>query len=123
MAHRKLQSAAKGILTLRLGVIDATSGFIQVPVDSEASKLLTIVTHSGCFSPKVCNSSALWNILTDGNSRLDSKLAILKNMDNFLLYGTTLEDLEMFKEFAKKKNLKLPRNFSSLRRLSSVGAR
>ena len=68
--------------------IDATSGFHQVPVSPEASKLLTIVTNAGRFSYKVlpqgvCNSSALWNILTDGNSRIDSELQILKNMDDF----------------------------------------
>ena len=55
----------------------------------------------------MCNSSALWNILTDGDERLNSELTILKNMDDFL----TLEDLEKklikFMEFAKSKNLKL----------------
>ena len=30
-----------------------------------------------------CNSSSLWNILTDGNSRIDSQLNIFKNMDDF----------------------------------------
>ena len=64
----------------------------------------------------MCNSSALWNILTDGDARLNSDLAILKNMDDFLLYGVTLEDLEQklikFMEFAKSKNLKLnPKKF------------
>ena len=64
----------------------------------------------------MCTSSALWNILTDGNARLDSELVILKNMDKFLLYRATLEDLEKklekFMEFAKKKNLKLnPKKF------------
>ena len=33
------------------------------------------------------NSSALWNIMTDGDSRKDSKLNIVINMDDFLLYG------------------------------------
>ena len=64
----------------------------------------------------VCNPSALLNILTDGNARLDSEITILKNMDDFLLYGATLEDLEKklekFMEFAKKKNIKLnPKKF------------
>ena len=49
----------------------------------------------------VCNSSALLNILPNANTRLDSELAMLKNIDDFLLYGTTLEDLEKFMEFAK----------------------
>ena len=64
-------------------MIDATSRFHQCPVDPETSKLLTIVTNAGRFSYQVlpqgvCNSSALWNILTDGNSRIDRDLAILK---------------------------------------------
>ena len=68
------------------------------------------------FPKGICNSSAIRNILTDGNSRLDSELAILKNMDNFLLYRRTLEDLkkklEKFMEFAEKKKLKLnPKKF------------
>ena len=85
-------------------------------MDSETSKLLTIVTNAGRFSYQVlpqgtCNSSALWNILTDGNSRIDSELAILKNMDVYLLYGTDMEDLEK-KKFAQEKNLKLnPKKF------------
>ena len=102
-------------------VIDATSGFHQCPVDSETSKLLTVVTNAGLFSYQVlpqgvCNSSALWNILTDGNSRIDRDLAILKNMDDYLLYGTDMADLEKkidkFMRFAQEKNLKLnPKKF------------
>ena len=81
-------------------IIDATSRFHQCPVDPETSKLLTIVTNAGQFSYQVlphgvCNSSDLWNILTDGNSSIDSDLAILKNM-----------------KFAQEKNLKLnPKKF------------
>ena len=69
------------------------------------------------FYPQgTCNSSALWNILTDGNSRIDSELSILKNMDDYLLYGTDMEDLEKkidkFMKFAQEKNLKLnPKKF------------
>ena len=87
----------------------------------EASKLLTIVTNAGRFSYKVlpqgvCNSSALWNILTDGNSRIDSELQILKNMDDFMIYARSLEELEKklekFMAFAQEKNLKLnPKKF------------
>jgi len=74
-------------------------------VDEEASKLLTIVTNSGRYSYKVlpqgvCNSSALWNILTDGDARLNSNLAILE------------QKLITFMEFARSKNLKLdPKKF------------
>ena len=40
------------------------------------------------------NSSALWNILTDVDSRKDSQLNILKNMDDFMLYGKDEAELE-----------------------------
>ena len=80
-------------------MIDATSGFHQVRVNIETSKLLTIVTNKGRFSfmvmaQVVCNSSALWNSLTDGNRRIDSDLNIIKNMDDSMLYGKDEADLE-----------------------------
>ena len=54
----------------------------------------------------VCNSSSLWNILTDGNSRIDSQLNISKNMDDFMLYGkdeAKLEQkLEHFMKYAQE---------------------
>ena len=80
-------------------MIDSTSGFHQVRVDMEASKLLIILTNMECFSftvmPQgVCNSSALWNILTDSNSHIDSDLNIIKNMDDSMLYGKDEADLE-----------------------------
>ena len=49
--------------------------------------------------------------MTDGDSRLDSQLNIAKNMEDFLLYGRNLkelqENLEKFLSFASEKNLKL----------------
>ena len=52
----------------------------------------------------------MWNIITDGGSRLDSQLNIVKNMDNFLHYGRNLkelqEKLEKFPALAAEKNLK-----------------
>ena len=114
-------------------VIDATTAFHQVPVSEEASKLLTIVTNAGRFSYRVlsqgvCNSSALWNILTEGNSRINSELSILKNMDDYLIHARTLEDLEKklekFMEFAKKKNLKLnPKKFFILEEVEFDGSK
>ena len=48
--------------------------------------------------------------MTDGDSRLDSQLNIVKNMDNFLHYGRNLkelqEKLEKFPALAAEKNLK-----------------
>ena len=71
--------------------LDTASGFHKVEVDKEASKFLIIVTNMGRLSftvmPQcVCNRSALWNILTNGDSRTDFDLNIIKNMDDFLLY-------------------------------------
>ena len=97
-------------------VIDATSG--QVRADIEASKLLTIVTNMGRFSftvmPQgVCNRSALWNILTDFDSRKDSQLNILQNMDDFMQYGKDKleQKLEKFMQFTEEKNLKKSNKF------------
>ena len=94
--------------------------------------MLTIVTNAGRFSYQVlpqgtCNSSALWNILTDGNSRIDSELAILQNIDDYLLYGTDMEDLEKkidkFMKFAQEKNRKLnPRKFFISEQVEFVGS-
>ena len=57
------------------------------------------------------NSAALWNLLTDGDARLDNKLNIVKNMDDWMLYAKNMvvleEKLEKFLQFAAKKNLKL----------------
>ena len=80
-------------------VIHATSGFHQVKADEQASKLLTLTTNMGhfCYSvlPQgICNSSALWNIMTDGDSRIDNERNIVKNMDDFFLYGCDEEELK-----------------------------
>ena len=88
-------------------------------VDEQACKLLTIVTNMGCpiasyHKAYICNSSALWNIMTDGDSRIDSKLNIVINMDDFLLYGRSkTEQNKKFGKcmtFAAEKNLKLKPN-------------
>ena len=72
-------------------VIDTTSGLLQVKVDHQASKLLTIVTNMGRFSYRVlpqgiCDNSALWNNMTDGDSRIDIQLNLVTNLDEFLVY-------------------------------------
>ena len=64
--------------------------------------------------------------MTDGGSRLDSQLNIVKNMDDFLLYGRNMEELkeklEKFLSFAAEKNLKLnTKKFIIDLRLNSVG--
>ena len=64
--------------------------------------------------------------MTDGDSRLDSQLNIVKNMDDFLLYGRNMEELkeklEKFLSFAAEKNLKFnTKKFIIDLRLISVG--
>ena len=51
----------------------------------------------------ICNSAALWYIMTNGDSsRTDSDLKIVKNMDDWMLYG---RDMVKFLQFAARKNL------------------
>ena len=94
---------------------DMTSGYHQIALDEESSKLLVITTPMGRFRYKVlaqgvCSSSDIFNFLTDGNIRHNSSGA-LKNMDDILLHGRTLEEvkakLENFLGFCRDKNLKL----------------
>ena len=95
--------------------IDATSGYHQVPVCKESQKFLTIITQQGRFqytvTPQgVCSSSDLFNLLTDGQVRYDGT-DTLKNMDDWLLFGKTLDELQLklenLMQFCKEKNLKL----------------
>ena len=95
--------------------IDACSGYHQVRLCPESQDLCTIITQEGRFSytvtPQgVCSSSDLFNLLTDGTTRYDSK-GTLKNMDDWLLFGATLQELEEkvlnLMLFCKDKNLKL----------------
>ena len=58
-------------------VIDAASGYHQLRVHEESQVLLTIFTNMGKFTFKsltqgISNSAALWNLLTDGDARIDS---------------------------------------------------
>ena len=95
--------------------IDATSGYHQIPVSKESQKYLTIITQQGKFAytvtPQgVCSSSDLFNLLTDGNVRFDGTNT-LKNMDDWLIYGSDLDELEKkltnLMDFCQEKNLKL----------------
>ena len=58
----------------------------------------------------VCSVSDIFNYLTDGSKRYDRSEAI-KNMDDILLHGQTLEELEeklkVFMKYCENKNLKL----------------
>ena len=74
-----------------------TSGYHQIPLDEESQNLL-------------CSASDIFNFLTDGEMRYDGSEAI-KNMDDILLHGQTLEELEKklkaFMKYCEEKNLKL----------------
>ena len=79
---------------------DATSGFHQIRVDEESSKLMTIVTQYGTYrytvlGQGICSSQDLFNWITDGGTKLDEDFQVLKNIDDFCLFGKTLEDLEI----------------------------
>ena len=58
----------------------------------------------------VCSASDIFDFLTDGSMRYDGSESI-KNMDDVLLFGRTLEELkqkiEVFVKYCEEKNLKL----------------
>ena len=87
-------------------VIDTASGYHQLRVSEESQELLTIVTNMGRFTFKslplgISNAASLWNILTDGDARIDDWMLHAKNL-------VELEQkLEKFLQFAASKNLKL----------------
>ena len=67
---------------------DAISGFHQVRVDEESSKLLNITTQMGNFRYTVlgqglCSSQDLFNLITDGTTKIDGEFNVLKNVDDF----------------------------------------
>ena len=91
---------------------------------------MTIVTNMGRFTFKslpqgISNSAALWNLLTDGDDRIDSELNIVKNMDDWMLHARNMVELEKklkkFLQLAAKKNLKLQTKKSLASRWSLVG--
>ena len=95
---------------------DAISGFHQVRVDEESSKLLNITTQMGNFRYTVlgqglCSSQDLFNLITDGTTKIDGEFNVLKNVDDFCVYSDTLEGLEKqiekLLEMCRKINLKL----------------
>ena len=96
--------------------IDATSGYHQVKISKESQPLTTIITNAGRFfyttlSQGITSSSDFWNKITDGNCRIDTELQIIKNMDDFLIGGETIQELEnklnKLMEFCESINLKL----------------
>ena len=59
----------------------------------------------------ICSSLDLFNWITDGGTKLDEDFKVLKNIDDFCLFGRTLKDLEeqidKLAKLCKKINLKL----------------
>ena len=76
--------------------------------------MLVIATPTGRFRMKVLaqgvsSASDIFNIVTDGSTRLDRN--VVKNMDDLAFFADNLADLEKhvcnFLQFCKEKNLKL----------------
>ena len=96
-------------------LMDMTSGYHQIRVDGESSKLLAISTPMGRYkftvlAQGICSSSDIFNYLTDGECRRDNSGA-LKNMDGILLHAKTIPELKAklvnYLSFCWSKNLKL----------------
>merc|ERR1712030_273193 len=64
-----------------------------------SSNLLNITTQLGNYKYTVlaqglCASQDLFNIITKGETQIDPNFKIIKNVDDFCLFGTSIEDLE-----------------------------
>ena len=59
----------------------------------------------------LCSSQDLFNLITDGTTKIDEEFNLLKNVDNFCVYSDTLEGLEKqiekLLQMCRKINLKL----------------
>ena len=98
-------------------VVDMCSGYHQVSVHPEDRGLLTVICQQGrfrynCLSQGITSASDLFNMVSDGDSRFNELWrSMIKNMDDVLFAGRSLEDLqqklETFLEFCRRKNIKL----------------
>ena len=83
---------------------------------------MSIVTQYGKYrytvlGQGICSSQDLFNWITDGGTKLDEDFQVLKNIDDFCVFGKTLKDLEIQIEklvkLCRRINLKLaPSKFS-----------
>ena len=99
------------------GVLDMCSGYHQVSVHPADRGLLTVICQQcrfryNCLSQGITSASDLFNMVSDGDSRFnDLWRSMIKNMDDVLFAGLSLEDLqqklETFLEFCRQKNIKL----------------
>ena len=60
---------------------------------------MTIVTQYSTYrytvlGQGICSSQDLFNWITNGWTKLDEDFKVLKNIDDFCLFGRTLKDLE-----------------------------
>ena len=74
--------------------IDANSGFWQIPLTEDSSKLTTFLTHSGRYRylrlPQgLCSSPEIF--VCEMNRILDGVEGVVIHMDDLLVYGETLE--------------------------------
>ena len=72
-------------------VFDAVSGFHQIPISPESSKLLNITTQMGNYRYTVlaqglCASQDLFNIITKGETQVNPDFKIIKNVDDFCIF-------------------------------------
>ena len=84
--------------------------------------MMSIVTQYGTYrytvlGQGICSSQDLFNWITDGGTKLDEDFQVLKNIDDFCVFGKTLKDLEIQIEklvkLCRRINLKLaPSKFS-----------
>ena len=66
-------------------------------LSKKCKDLFTIITVYGiyCYNTLgqgVCSASDLFNIIVDGQIKLDVEWEIFKNMDDVLLWGTIIKD-------------------------------
>ena len=59
---------------------------------------MSIITQYGTYwyeilGQGICSSQDLFNWITDGNTKLDEQFNVLKNIDDFYIFGRTLKDL------------------------------
>ena len=89
--------------------LDLCSGYHQIAVYEESSGLMVNHNKMKVLAKGISSARDIFNLLTDGDIRLDSQM--LKNMDNLLILGDPLLEInrknEHFWRLAKKKNLKL----------------
>merc|ERR1712002_683922 len=85
-------------------------------ITPESSNLLNITTQMGNYKYTVlaqglCPSQDLFNIITKGETQIDPDFKIIKNVNDFCIFGSSIQDLEeqigKLMKMCAKINLKL----------------